>query len=237
MTRGSEPSERSDASDINLRSAPQMAEYEAAANRIAVAEHQRVLDWGCGLGQLTHMLRDRGLDVTAMDYDPDVDGVVTRGLPAFPELEMLATSEPIRLPFADGSFDAVLSMGVLEHVMDPGASLDELHRVLVPGGLVYCYKLPNQRSYLEAIARRAGMYYHGQLEFDRLYTLGSARAIFERHRFDVLEARLANMLPLTLPGRAATAAAPAIWHANRALARVPGLRAIATNVEVTARAR
>ena len=59
----------------------------------------------------------------------------------------LSTTEP---------FDAVLSCGVLEHVEDPDASLDEIRRVLQPGGTFYVYKLPNRASYLEAIARRLG---------------------------------------------------------------------------------
>jgi 2-polyprenyl-3-methyl-5-hydroxy-6-metoxy-1,4-benzoquinol methylase len=57
-------------SPINLESAPQMAEYRAAADRIAAAGHLEVLDWCCGYGQLSAMLRERGVRVTAMDYDP-----------------------------------------------------------------------------------------------------------------------------------------------------------------------
>jgi SAM-dependent methyltransferase len=41
------------------------------------------------------------------------------------------------LPVQDGAFDAVLLTQVLEHVPDPVSALRELHRVLVPGGLVY----------------------------------------------------------------------------------------------------
>ena len=41
-----------------------------------------------------------------------------------------------RLPFDDGSFDTVLSMQVLEHTPQPQALLDEMARVLAPGGLM-----------------------------------------------------------------------------------------------------
>jgi hypothetical protein len=108
--------------------------------------------------------------------------------------------------------------------------------VLTPGGLLYCYKLPNRHSYIERLARVMGRYHHGCGEFDRLYTLGSARALFERHRFAVLEARYANMLPLLLTADWARAAEKPIWRLNRDLSRIPGLRLLATNVELIARA-
>jgi cyclopropane fatty-acyl-phospholipid synthase-like methyltransferase len=222
-------------SDINLHSAPQMAEYRAAAARVAGGGHEHVLDWGCGRGQMTHLLIGHGLRVTSMDYDESADGVQERQLQRYPGLSATFTNDPVALPYAEDTFDATLSMGVLEHVGDPDASLDEIARVTRPGGLLYVYKLPNRMSYLEAIARRTGGYFHGQLPDDRLYDLESARALLERHRYEVLELRLANMLPLTLPGKSATRLAPAIWGANRTLARVPGLNRAATNVELIAR--
>jgi SAM-dependent methyltransferase len=223
-------------SDINLRSGPQMAEYRTAAQRVALAGHREVLDWGCGYGQMTDLLRGFGVHVTALDYDPGAQGLERRRLNHYPGVEALYTSEPVRLPFGDDSFDAVLSMGVLEHVGDPDASLDEIRRVLRPAGMLYVYKLPNRFSYLEAIARRtSGMYFHGQQPDDRLYTIRTARDLLSRHGYEVLEAGRANMLPLTLPGRAASALAPAIWSANLAIARIPGLNALATNVQLIAR--
>ena len=222
--------------DANIRSAPQMREYASIARRIMADQPGRVLDWGCGFGQMTHLLRGHGVEVEGYDVDPDAEGTQRRSLERFPGLDALVSPEPVALPYADGSFDAVLSCGVLEHVPEPGASLDELARVLRRGGTLYVFKLPNRFSYLERIAKRLGLYYHGSFEHDRLYTRRTARCLLEDHGYEVIELHWANMLPLSLSNPLATRAAERIWQANRMLSRVPLLNRLATNVELVARA-
>lgn len=46
-------------------------------------------------------------------------------------------ADALDLPFAGGAFDLILSQAVLEHVLDPQRYVDELCRVLAPGGLVW----------------------------------------------------------------------------------------------------
>jgi SAM-dependent methyltransferase len=222
--------------DANIRSAPQMREYASIVRRIVDDRPGQVLDWGCGFGQMTHLLRVHGIEVEAYDVDPSAAAPERRALERFPGLDALISPEPVVVPYADASFDAVLSCGVLEHVPQPDASLDELARILRPGGTLYVFKLPNRFSYLEQIAKRVGLYYHGAFEHDRLYTLDTARTLLEKHEYEVLEVRLANMLPLSLSNPVATRAAGLIWRVNRLLSRVPLLNRSATNVELVARA-
>lgn len=211
-----------------------MREYLAVADRVAKDHPARtVLDWGCGYGHVSDLLESRGMRVTAFEYDPDNRGQLP--LELYPHISAMHCSEPVRLPYTDSSFDTVLSCGVLEHVPDPAGSLREIERVLKPGGTLYVFKLANKHSYLERVARRLGMYYHGKYEHDRLYTLSEARSLLSNNGYRVQEIRMANMLPLTVfTGRAGQLLGGLIWRTNRALARVPGLNRFATNVELVA---
>jgi ubiquinone/menaquinone biosynthesis C-methylase UbiE len=212
-----------------------MREYVAIADRVAREQPGRVLDWGCGHGQISHLLGQRGVDVVAFDY---VEGreLAVVGIELFPEVERYVSGDPVLLPFADHHFDTVLACGVLEHVQQPEDSLRELHRVLRPGGRLLIYKLPNRLSYLEAIARRAGMYYHGALPDDRVYDKRTAAALLAARGFRVDDFRRTNMLPLTVEHPIASRLSGPIWKVNRALSHLPGLTFLATNLELDATA-
>lgn len=211
-----------------------MLEYQHIADRIAAEQIEPVLDWGCGYGQVSAMLTERGVTVESYDY---VEGEPLHEVQLrYGGMVAKISGEPVALPYEDDHFAAVLSCGVLEHVQSPEASLDELHRVLKPGGRLFVYKLPNSHSYLEAIAKRLGLYYHGALPFDRVYDAAEARDLVAAHGFRVDAVRLANMLPLTLTHPLAIRHAQRIWQANRYLSRMRGITRFATNVDLIATA-
>jgi ubiquinone/menaquinone biosynthesis C-methylase UbiE len=215
--------------DAHLRSGPQMLQYDALAHDLVARVPGRVLDWGCGYGQVTALLRDQGVDVVAFDYRAELSEPAVAPLERYPEIDAHLSPDPVALPFEDAGFDTVLSCGVLEHVEQPDASLEEVRRVLKPGGTFYVTNLPNRWSYTEKVARLLGQYYHGQLPDDRVYTKRSIETLLKRHGFKVHELRYAHMLPLTLGGPARP-----IWNASRLLERVPALNTFATSLEVVA---
>jgi ubiquinone/menaquinone biosynthesis C-methylase UbiE len=206
-----------------------MLQYESLARRLAESDPGRLLDWGCGYGQVTALLRREGVDAIAFDYREGIPAPTVEPLERFPEIDAHVSPDPVQLPFEDGSFDTVLSCGVLEHVQDPDASLDEIRRLLRPGGTFFVTNLPNRYSYTERIARLLGLYYHGKLPNDRVYTKQSVRDLLARHGFEIDELRHAHMLPLTLGGPASL-----VWGASRMLERIPGLNLVATSLELAA---
>jgi SAM-dependent methyltransferase len=96
-----------------------------------------VLDFGSGVTFFPFVLARDGWDVLCADDDP----VVTRDLTAAAAVEpsglgsVRALLAAGALPLTDGSLDAAYSISVLEHMPDPLPALDELARVVRPGGV------------------------------------------------------------------------------------------------------
>lgn len=93
----------------------------------------RVLELGCGNGKALAALARSASAVVAVD----ISRAALRACgAAYLSRADLARADLLRLPFADGSFDAVAAFHVLEHISQadrPGA-VEEIGRVLVPGG-------------------------------------------------------------------------------------------------------
>ncbi len=92
-----------------------------------------VLDLGCGTGRHTLWMAEAGASVTAIDFS---EGMMekARAKAGAERVRFLVHDLHERLPFADGSFDRVVSGLVLEHLHDMASFFSEAHRVLKPGG-------------------------------------------------------------------------------------------------------
>jgi len=94
----------------------------------------KLLEIGCGLGTDLLQFARGGAEVTGVDLTPvSIELVKKRfALYGVPVEAQVADAE--NLPFSDNSFDAVYSFGVLHHTPDTQKAIDEIHRVLKPGG-------------------------------------------------------------------------------------------------------
>ena len=98
----------------------------------------RVLDCGCGPGSITLGIAARLGEgsVVGVDMDESQVRLATTNAAARAAANVtFRTGSAYALPFADGTFDAVFSHALLEHLSRPDAALREFLRVLQPGGV------------------------------------------------------------------------------------------------------
>lgn len=88
----------------------------------------KILDFGCGAGQLVKELRSLGYDAYGCDVFLDSKTESENGF-----LKKI-TMEPYKIPFGDGQFDIITSTSVLEHAQNTPECFYEIARVLKPGG-------------------------------------------------------------------------------------------------------
>lgn len=131
-----------------------------------------VLDAGCGVGGTSAALMARGADVIAVDRDPARLSAVKNALPDV-DIEQADLEE---LPFPDNSFDVIVLQDVIEHVAAPSEVLNELARVLTPGGLLYL-STPNRQAVTNLIADP-----HFGLPFASLHSRRKLREVLRRKR-------------------------------------------------------
>ena len=100
----------------------------------------RVLDVGCGRGVLLSAFLERGLETHGVETSRSA----VRGVD--PRAEIAIAPRLADVGYASGYFDAVVLLHVLEHLPDPRGTLEEIHRVLRPGGKLVV-AIPNFSSW------------------------------------------------------------------------------------------
>jgi trans-aconitate methyltransferase len=93
------------------------------------AKNERILDLGCGTGQLTHKIAESGAQVTGIDSSPDMIGQARQNYPAI----KFVLGDAAAMEFA-AEFDAIFSNAALHWMLNPAAVANAMFRALKPGG-------------------------------------------------------------------------------------------------------
>ncbi|MCX6797601.1 MAG: class I SAM-dependent methyltransferase [Candidatus Falkowbacteria bacterium] len=153
----------------------------------------KILDWGGNDGVLATILYDLNYrDITVFD----VGAPLKFDLERFPNLRNVSSrwsEDLIALPFADQSFDVLVSCGVLEHAAFINRSLEEINRVLKYDGRFFIFHFPQQRSWTEFIAS-----IHKKSGHSRKYSARELRIFLNSNGFEVKKLWKFNFLPKAL---------------------------------------
>jgi SAM-dependent methyltransferase len=146
----------------------------------------KILEAGCGMGQVVLTLRVRGYDAEGVEWGEKTVEYVNTHLPDLPVRQGDVTA----LAVVDGHYAGYVSLGVVEHRQaGPDPFLKEAHRILRPGGIA-CISVP----YLHPLRRwKAHLgFYRGQhnphLEFYQYaFTRSEFVSILQQHGFRILQ--------------------------------------------------
>ncbi|MCS6800716.1 MAG: class I SAM-dependent methyltransferase [Chloroflexota bacterium] len=194
-----------------------LARYRFFADRV---QSGTVLDLGCGAGEGAQSLAE-GRRVIAVDEDGATLRAARRRYPGPDFIRMDAE----QLAFADGSFDGVISVEVIEHVAHPERYLAEIRRVLKPGGVVVLTtpnrlrssptpgsRWPEHRREYRPEELRSLL----RAQFREVELWGQSVPLYERHPARRLVRLLAPFVKPVLPRALRVRALPTLQYAIRA---------------------
>ncbi len=173
---------------------------EGVVELLAPRPGERILDLGCGTGQLTKKIAESGAHVLGLDSSPEMIGQARQN---YPELRFVL-QDAAHMQF-DNEFDAVFSNAALHWMLDPAAVVRGIARALRPGGrfVLEMGGKGNIRVIVETIQRVVAKYRNGPLPALRQYypSISEYSGILESHGLEVRMAQLFDR-PTPLEGEA-----------------------------------
>jgi len=140
----------------------------------------KVLDLGCGNGDITEELKKMGFDVYGADAHGDAKSIIGNKFKSF-------NLEKEGYDFENNFFDIVFTKSVVEHLRSPEILFDEVHRILKPGGIHICMTPSWEHNYKRA-------FYVNHTHYTP-FTKHSLETIFKIHNHDVVESKYFYQFP------------------------------------------
>lgn len=123
--------------------------WEVFSELIGNRQPGKVLEVGCGRGSLSSYFADNGWEATLLDSSNEAIETARKIFPKNGHSARFVVGDALDLPFEDGSFDVVASIGLLEHFEELSSPISEQWRMLKPGGWLLCYIVPERPDNLQ----------------------------------------------------------------------------------------
>jgi ubiquinone/menaquinone biosynthesis C-methylase UbiE len=114
---------------------------------------KRLLELGCGRGTSSiYQAVTHGLEVVPTDYSEGAVAIANRNMGKYGVPGRAVQADIFNLPFPSGSFDVVISLGVMEHIAQAADAYREMHRMLRPGGVMLSMNVPEKPDNIQRVA-------------------------------------------------------------------------------------
>lgn len=153
-------------------------------NQLGNVKGKYLLDLGCGAGENSVYFAQKGARCVAADYSPKMvevalnlathNGVTIEG----------CTANATALPFADHTFDILYAANLLHHLPNPQLAIQEMHRVLKPGGKA-CFWDPLKHNPIINVYRRLATEVRTEDETPLdIHTVDFVQSLFRETHYD-----------------------------------------------------
>ncbi len=109
-------------------------------------ENIKVIEVGCGSARLSCFLASLGYNTTCLDYSENALTVAKKNYYLTNNHGKFIVGDVRDMPLENDTYDVVLSTGLLEHFNDPKIVINEMVRILKPGGIFYSDIVPDKFS-------------------------------------------------------------------------------------------
>lgn len=136
------------------------------------------LDLGCGTGNYTFELKNRGFEVVGLDISKEMLRIAKNKMPEI----LFVRGDAYLLPFKDNTFDLVLSVTMFEFIKKPENVLKEIYRILKPEGEIVIGTM-NAKSLWFLFKRLKSIFKETAYRYARFYTVSELKNLLEKENF------------------------------------------------------
>jgi len=147
----------------------------------------KILDIGCQEGELCYQLSQMGYEPYGVEI---VEDLINAAKSKYPHIKFKSADCEKNIPFDDKFFDIVWAGDVIEHIRFTDTFINEVNRVLKPGG-VFVLTTPVHNRVKNIIISLCNFESHFNPEFPhlRFYTVKSLKSVLERRGFKMLSVK------------------------------------------------